>query len=75
MILNKGAFERGFAHGCVYKSYLRELNEGQSASGSSRSSRFRLVRSAKDRVDLATHELDSDGLPPLGRLLEHGKAE
>ena len=28
MIINKGANDRGFGHGCVYKSYLRDLNEG-----------------------------------------------
>jgi DNA-directed RNA polymerase beta subunit len=28
MIINKSAYERGFGHGTVYKSYLRELNEG-----------------------------------------------
>jgi len=28
MIINKSAYERGFAHGAVYKSYLRDLNEG-----------------------------------------------
>lgn len=28
MIINKSAYERGFAHGTVYKSYLRDLNEG-----------------------------------------------
>jgi DNA-directed RNA polymerase I subunit RPA2 len=27
MIINKGSYERGFAHGAVYKSYIRELNE------------------------------------------------
>lgn len=27
MIMNKGAYERGFGHGCVYKSYVRELND------------------------------------------------
>ena len=31
MILNKGAYERGFGHGCVYKSYIRELNEGSTS--------------------------------------------
>jgi DNA-directed RNA polymerase I subunit RPA2 len=29
MIINKSAYERGFAHGAVYKSYIRELNEVQ----------------------------------------------
>ena len=35
MILNKGAYERGFGHGCVYKSYIRELNEGSTAGSKS----------------------------------------
>jgi DNA-directed RNA polymerase I subunit RPA2 len=29
MIINKSAYERGFGHGAVYKSYIRELNEQQ----------------------------------------------
>ena len=39
MIMNKGAYERGFGHGCVYKSYIRELND-QSAGNSAQKSRF-----------------------------------
>ena len=35
MILNKGAYERGFGHGCVYKSYIRELNEGSTSGAKS----------------------------------------
>lgn len=27
MIINKSAYERGFGHGCVYKSIIIELNE------------------------------------------------
>ena len=27
MILNKSSYERGFGHGCIYKSYSYELNE------------------------------------------------
>lgn len=27
MILNKSSYERGFGHGCVYKSFRHELNE------------------------------------------------
>lgn len=34
MIINKSAYERGFGHGCVYKSYIKELNE-QTMGGSS----------------------------------------
>ena len=41
MIINKSAYERGFAHGAVYKSYLRDLNEG--ATSNSRS-KYRLVK-------------------------------
>ena len=62
MIINKSAYERGFAHGAVYKSYLRDLNEGQS---SNTKSKFRLIRK-KDKVDLQSHGLDADGLPYLG---------
>jgi DNA-directed RNA polymerase I subunit RPA2 len=40
MIINKGAYDRGFGHGTVYKSYLRDLNEGQSQGRS----KFRLIR-------------------------------
>ena len=28
MIINKGSYDRGFGYGSVYKSYMRELNEG-----------------------------------------------
>jgi DNA-directed RNA polymerase I subunit RPA2 len=27
MILNKSAYERGFGHGCVYKSHIHELKD------------------------------------------------
>ena len=47
MILNKGAYERGFGHGCVYKSYIRELNEG-STSGSK--STFRMFNPKKNEM-------------------------
>ena len=42
MILNKGAYDRGFGHGCVYKSYLRELNDTSSGSLAQKS-KFRLL--------------------------------
>jgi DNA-directed RNA polymerase I subunit RPA2 len=44
MILNKGAYERGFGHGCVYKNYYRELNENHK-------SRFAMCNKKTD-VDL-----------------------
>ena len=71
MIINKGAYDRGFGHGCVYKSYLRDLNEGQLHNARSK---YRLLRET-DKVDLATQGLDSDGLPFIGQKLEYGKAD
>lgn len=48
MIMNKGAYERGFGHGAVYKSYLKELNEGAGKS------RYKLFNQKKTeaKVDL-----------------------
>ena len=50
MSINKGAYERGFGHGCVYKSYIRELNEPTPGSGQNKS-RFRLLNALKNRED------------------------
>ena len=65
MIINKSAYERGFGHGTVYKSYLRELNEG---SSSNVRSRYRLVKQKDYGVAQALEKqgLDSDGLPHIG---------
>jgi len=71
MIMNKGAYERGFGHGCVYKSYIRELND-QSAGNSTQKSRFRMLNSkkrAQESVDLNAHGLEADGLPYIGKHL------
>lgn len=79
MIMNKGAYERGFGHGCVYKSYIRELND-QSAGNSTQKSRFRMFNSKKDlaaktNVDLTSHGLESDGLPFIGKMMNQGDSE
>jgi len=65
MIINKSAYERGFGHGTVYKSYLRDLNEGSSSGARSK---FRLVREKDNGVEqaLKNHGLDYDGLPHIG---------
>ena len=49
MIINKGAYERGFGHGCVYKSYIRDLNPD--ASGNAHKSKYRMLNpnSQKDQ--------------------------
>jgi len=75
MIINKGAYERGFMHGAVYKSYIRDLNIDV-ASGNAHKSKFRMMNPTKDsHIDLARHNLDVDGLPPIGKKLEQGSAE
>ncbi len=53
MIINKSAYERGFGHGAVYKSYMRELNETSSMGNGSSSakSRYRMVNPKKFRDD------------------------
>lgn len=79
MIINKSAYERGFAHGAVYKSYIRELNEAQSTGSQSARSRYRMMNQKKSREDakvpLKEKGLDSDGLPYIGKKLDYGTAE
>lgn len=70
MIINKGAYDRGFGHGCVYKSYLRELNTDSGTT--QQKSKYRLLNASKDRVDLEKVGLDTDGLPHVGQKLEQG---
>ena len=66
MIINKGAYDRGFAHGCVYKSYIRDLNENAGSSAASKS-RYRLISQQKgDRAQTDKFNLDQDGLPYIG---------
>lgn len=75
MILNKGAYERGFGHGCVYKSYIRELNETSSMGSSGSKSTFRMFNPKKKEmqkeagINLSEHGLEPDGLPPIGKNL------
>lgn len=67
MIMNKGSYERGFGHGCVYKSYIHELND--QGGSTTQKSRFRMFNSKKPEllkqagVDLAASGLECDGLP------------
>ncbi|CAB0043496.1 unnamed protein product [Trichogramma brassicae] len=60
MIINKSAFERGFAHGCIYKSEFIELE--------SKDDYFCRDPSNQSLVD----KLDYDGLPSSGRIIREG---
>jgi DNA-directed RNA polymerase I subunit RPA2 len=79
MIINKGAYDRGFGHGCVYKSYIKEVNPDTAGTGNSGKSRYRMVNHKKDEktrgLDLKSKGLDADGTPHIGKLMEHGDAE
>lgn len=78
MIINKSAYERGFAHGAVYKSYIRELNEVASGGQTQASkSRYKMMSQKKHEYhqELAQKGLDSDGLAYIGKKLESGTAE
>ena len=79
MIMNKGAYERGFGHGCVYKSYVRELND--QTGSSAQKSRFKMFHAKKKdlqeraKVDLEAVGLEADGLPFIGKKMEQGDPE
>lgn len=79
MIINKSAYERGFQHGSVYKSYIKELNESGLGSQPNKN-RYRLLNPNKHKgdetiIDYEEKGLDSDGLPYIGKKLTHGSAE
>ena len=79
MILNKSAYERGFGHGVVYKSYLKSLNEASDTNLKGKS-RFKIMSSLdnKHRNQLRHPALDSmmnDGIPNIETPLKKGTAE
>lgn len=59
MIINKSAFERGFAHGMIYKSEFVEIKDP--------SDYF-----AKDPNNKKLDNLDADGLPNPGTIISDG---
>ncbi len=68
MIINRASYDRGFGHGCVYKTATRKLT-----------GRYTLIdtehrRKAMEGV-IKGNTLDSDGLPRVGAVLTAGLAE
>jgi len=69
MIINKSAYERGFAHANIQKSHVYDL----SPKGGKNSEVFGYEPSAytpQGDEDVNLIALDSDGMPPLGTKLE-----
>ncbi|XP_011808472.1 PREDICTED: DNA-directed RNA polymerase I subunit RPA2 isoform X5 [Colobus angolensis palliatus] len=66
MIVNKASWERGFAHGSVYKSEFIDLSEKIKQGDSS------LVFGIKPGDPRVSQKLDDDGLPFLGARLQYG---
>eukprot|EP01133_Synstelium_polycarpum_P014866 gene14866-17579_t len=69
MIINKSAYERGFAHGSVYKTEYIDLDEGKSRLETGKM----MVARPNALTDSLDQFLDSDGLPPIGRLVKVGE--
>eukprot|EP01135_Chromosphaera_perkinsii_P009911 Nk52_evm4s1967 gene=Nk52_evmTU4s1967 len=68
MILNKGAFERGFGHGSVYKSEIINL-EKRRGRGEAGTLHFGTLPGTDKSI---RGRLDVDGFPPVGTHLENG---
>uniref|UniRef100_A0A8C7BKV1 DNA-directed RNA polymerase subunit beta n=1 Tax=Neovison vison TaxID=452646 RepID=A0A8C7BKV1_NEOVI len=66
MIVNKASWERGFAHGSVYKSEFIDLSEKIKQGDDS------LVFGVKPGDPRILQKLDDDGLPFIGAQLQYG---
>ena len=84
MIINKGSFERGFGHGCVYKTKVILLDDEEkrvNSNGVKPSLRFSNIKESPIEADAEsgdmvgekyTEDLDYDGLPFEGTFIEYG---
>lgn len=64
-IVNKSSWERGFAHGSVYKTEIVDLSEKVKGEDS-------VVFGIKPGDPKVSGRLDADGLPPIGTKLNYG---
>ena len=60
--MNKSSWERGFAHGCIYKTEMVDLTEKMKGEDN-------LVFHGDPKVG---DKLDADGLPQIGARLSYG---
>ncbi|EHK97205.1 putative DNA-directed RNA polymerase I subunit RPA2 [Glarea lozoyensis 74030] len=69
MIINKSAHERGFGHGTIYKVKKLDLEEGDKSRSSKKVKKlFGFAPGAEIKAEVKA-DLDDDGLPHIGRLL------
>uniref|UniRef100_A0A3Q3J2Z8 DNA-directed RNA polymerase subunit beta n=1 Tax=Monopterus albus TaxID=43700 RepID=A0A3Q3J2Z8_MONAL len=65
MIVNKSSWERGFTHGCIYKTELVDLSDKVRGEDS-------VVFGTKPGDPKVNEKLDADGLPHIGSTLHYG---
>lgn len=63
--MNKSSWERGFAHGSIFKTELIDLAEKVKREDS-------VVFGTKPDDPKVDGKLDMDGLPPIGSVLQYG---
>lgn len=63
--MNKSSWERGFAHGSIYKTELVDLADKVKGDDG-------VVFGTKPGDPKVAGKLDPDGLPPIGSVLKHG---
>eukprot|EP01138_Halocafeteria_seosinensis_P011578 gb/GECG01011827.1/.p1 GENE.gb/GECG01011827.1/~~gb/GECG01011827.1/.p1 ORF type:complete len:1408 (+),score=168.33 gb/GECG01011827.1/:1-4224(+) len=75
MIVNKSAYERGFAHASVYKNYTIDLVDGKSKSANEMvfSNEPTVEQRRRTGKNKAVETLDGDGLPPVGIRIGSGE--
>ncbi|XP_067841222.1 DNA-directed RNA polymerase I subunit RPA2 [Heptranchias perlo] len=66
MIVNKASWERGFAHGSVYKTEMIDLDQKVKQGDDN------FVFGVKPGDKRTAQKLDDDGLPSIGTVLEYG---
>ncbi|GLD94016.1 hypothetical protein PINS_up002627 [Pythium insidiosum] len=72
MILNKSAYERGFAHASVYKQIVVDIaGDGRKGGSSQNKQHFSNVK-ANATNELYSAKLDRDGFPHIGQVVNQG---
>jgi len=79
MIINKSAYERGFGHGCIYKTVNHQLNAEIGNSGKHTNHVKMLHQVSKSEMPkqqpTVSRDMDQDGLTNIGSHMAKGKAE